>query len=52
MKFVDEAYIDISAGDGAMAARRSGMKNTKNSAGRTVVTAAAAGMCMRWPMST
>ncbi len=52
MKFVDEATIEIAAGDGGNGARRFGTKNTKNSAAPTAVTAGAVATSMAWPIPT
>jgi len=52
MKFVDEAFIDIAAGDGGNGCVSFRHENTRNLAVRTAATEAAAAMCSRWPIPT
>ena len=48
MKFVDEAYIDIAAGDGGNGCVSFRHENTRNSVGPMVGMAGVGGMCLPW----
>jgi hypothetical protein len=52
MKFVDEAYIDIVAGDGGAGCVSFGMKNTRSSAAPMEATGGVADMYLPWPIPT
>lgn len=52
MKFVDEAFIDIAAGDGGNGCVSFGTKSTRNSAVPTVGMVVAVGMCLPWLIRT